>query len=298
MNDIELPVFYPESMKSLNNWVLWKLETGNNGRITKVPYSPKYNGHASSSNPKTWGTYEEAYREYMTGKYNGLGFVFSLDTGIVFIDVDHCIDDKGYFNSIATDVISTMGKDTYIELSQSGTGLHIFSFATIPDAIKRAEIEMYSSGRFVAMTGKALSPLELSDKHIEVSKIYEKYKKVKKAPQRPIVPTENKLSLSDNEIINRASRSKNTGELFRKLMSGDFSEYGSQSEADFKLCSILSFWSDRDYETIERIFTSSGLCRDKWLERADYRKRTIKTAINSTIYSISEYIALKENHNV
>lgn len=287
-----IPVFFPQSMKLLPNWVLWKLEPDKSGRPTKQPYSALYDGHASSTNPNTWTTFDTAYKKLESGLYSGLGFVFSLETKLVFVDIDHCISDDGKLNAQAVDIIQTIGKDTYIELSQSGTGLHIFAVGEIPKASKHNSVEMYADKRFVAMTGKALSPCEPSDKHTELLKIYQKYKTPERE-KRPRIETENKLSLSDNEIINRASKSSN-GLLFRKLMSGDISDFNSHSDADFKLCLILAFWSDRDFDTINRIFISSGLYRDKW-DRSDYRERTISRACDFVDESISEFIERKKN---
>jgi len=287
-----IPVFFPQQMKTLNNWVLWKLQPDANGRNTKVPYSALYDGKAQTNNPETWTNFDKAQEKLNSGNYSGLGFVFSLSTHLVFIDIDHCIDENGVMNSQAVDIIQTIGKDTYIELSQSGSGLHIIALGEIPKATKHNGVEMYSDKRFVAMTGRALSPCEPSDKHSEILEVYRKYKTPEKI-QRQRIQTETTLSLSDNDIIKRASENKTSGETFRKLMSGDISDFESHSNADFKLCQILAFWSDRDIDTIERIFSSSGLTRDKW-ERPDYRERTITQACNSIDESISEFIARKK----
>lgn len=285
-----IPVFFPQAMKSLPNWILWKLETDANGRKTKVPYSSLYDGKASVTNPGSWTTFEKVYKKLHSGGYDGLGFVFTLDIGIVFIDIDHCIDDNGNMNSTAIDIINTIGKDTYFELSQSGTGIHGFAYGSIPKAIKRDNVEMYSEKRFVAMTGRAISACDPSIKASELLAVYNKYKKPE-IEKRPRIKPDIKLSLTDNEIIDKASHSRD-GELFRKLMSGDYSDYSSQSDGDFKLCQILAFWSDRDFDTISRIFYSSGLYRKKW-DRKDYRERTINRAIDYTNESYSEFVARK-----
>src|SRR5439155_15578492 len=51
-----------------------------------------------------------------------------------------------------------------------------------------------------------------------------------------------------------------------KLWSGDTSEYGSQSEAELALCSMLTFWTGPDPERIDRLFRRSALYREKWDE--------------------------------
>ena len=71
--------------------------------------------------------------------------------------------------------------------------------------------------------------------------------------------------LSDNEVITKASASKN-GDKFRRLWHGDISGYKSQSEADAALLAILAFWCSGDREQMDRLFRQSCLMRDKWDE--------------------------------
>ena len=290
-------VFYPKTLRDLPNWVLWKLEPGNDGRLTKVPYNPHYHYRASKTTPKDWSTFDTAEKELSKGEYNGLGFVFTPESGLLFLDLDHCIDDKGMITPFASTVLTILGKGTYIELSQSMHGLHAFGFGEIPAQIRLNEngsdrrIELYNN-QFCAMTGRAICPYEPIDKSSEFMDIYNRYKKTesKRTSHAPI-PPEIKLNLSDTKIIDKASKGPD-GELFRKLMSGDDSDYPSKSEADFKLCAILSFWADRDFDTIERIFYSSGLVRKKW-NRLSYRKNTIQRAIDDNTECYSEFVARK-----
>jgi len=84
--------------------------------------------------------------------------------------------------------------------------------------------------------------------------------------------------LSDEEIIEKA-RTANNGEKFRRLWSGDTSGYSSASEADAALCSHLAFWTGPDPQRIDNLFRQSGLCREKWTKREDYRRKTIERAL-------------------
>ena len=71
------------------------------------------------------------------------------------------------------------------------------------------------------------------------------------------------------------------GEKFRKLYcDGDFSDYGSQSEADCALCAMIAFRTGADPEMIDTVFRSSALYREKW-EREDYRTATIENGIEA-----------------
>ena len=287
----EIPIFYPDNMTSLPNWVLWKLQPDATGRMTKVPYGV-YHGKASSTNSRTWSSFAQVTDVYRSsGLYAGVGFVFTLDAGIVFIDIDHCVDENGLLNETAVDILETLHRDTYVELSQSGTGLHIFARGAIPKAFKHNSVEMYSEKRFVAMTGRAIIRKDVKALPEELLTVYEKYRTPERPKRNVSHPANVVLSLSDNDIITRASQSSKD---FSRLYSGDYSGYDSHSNADLRLCLILAFWCDRDRATIDRLFRSSGLCREKWTEREDYRERTITKACDGLEESISEYMSRKD----
>ena len=76
-------------------------------------------------------------------------------------------------------------------------------------------------------------------------------------------------------------RKQKNGEKFCKLFDkGDFSDYGSQSEADAALCALLAFRAGPDPEMIDAVFRQSALYRDKW-DREDYRDATIALGIEA-----------------
>jgi hypothetical protein len=84
---------------------------------------------------------------------------------------------------------------------------------------------------------------------------------------------------TDEEVIELARGAKNAAK-FEALMSGDTSGYPSHSEADQALISLLAFYT-QDTEQLNRLYRQSGLCRPKWLDRPDYRDRTIKRALSN-----------------
>ena len=98
---------------------------------------------------------------------------------------------------------------------------------------------------------------------------------------QPVTPTN--TALSDAEIIRRASNATN-GTKFKALWAGNIDGYGSQSEADAALCSILWFWTG-DRETVRRLFGQSGLGqRHKW-QRLDYQESTLELACHGETFS-------------
>jgi NrS-1 polymerase HBD domain/AAA domain len=86
-------------------------------------------------------------------------------------------------------------------------------------------------------------------------------------------------ALTDEEVIKLVSEAKN-GAQFEPLWLGDIRDYPSASEADQALISRLAFYT-QDEEQLDRLYRQSGLCRQKWLDRPDYRRRTITRALSN-----------------
>ncbi len=80
----------PDSLRELDRWAVWRREDGQ-----KVPYRVTGRGRASSTDPRDWGTAEDALRTLKTGRYAGLAFAFFLGDGLVGIDLDNCLDAAG-----------------------------------------------------------------------------------------------------------------------------------------------------------------------------------------------------------
>jgi len=131
----------------------------------KVPIT--VNGQAASStNPATWSDYQTATAATVG---DGLGFVLNGD-GIVCIDLDHCYDGKP--NAEAQALIDSL-PDTYTEVSPSGTGLHLWAYATLEKGRRLnrngLSVEVYPSGRYITVTGQAINRAPLA--HINLDDI-------------------------------------------------------------------------------------------------------------------------------
>lgn len=106
---------------------------------------------ASSTNPATWTDYATA-SESSTGA--GLGFV--LGDGVGCWDLDGCLR-GGRLEPWAADVLASVPSPLLVEVSMSGTGLHIFVEADEAPGVKIRDgrnIEFYSTGRYIAVTGR------------------------------------------------------------------------------------------------------------------------------------------------
>ncbi|MFZ3496095.1 hypothetical protein ACODT5_23235 [Streptomyces sp. 5.8] len=110
----------------------------------------------SSTNSRTWSTYKGA----ATSEAGvGLGFVLSDEDDIVCIDLDHCLNPlTGRLAPWAAAIVRDAGA-TYVEVSPSGDGLHIWGRADVRQGrrIRRPDgtaVEIYGTGRYIAMTGR------------------------------------------------------------------------------------------------------------------------------------------------
>jgi hypothetical protein len=91
--------------------------------------------------------------------------------------------------------------------------------------------------------------------------------------------SEHHSELTDEEVIALARGAKNA-EKFEALWSGDTSGYASHSEADQALISLLAFYT-QDENQLDCLYRQSALCREKWINRPDYRRRTIQRALSN-----------------
>ena len=80
--------------------------------------------------------------------------------------------------------------------------------------------------------------------------------------------------MTDRELIDKASTATN-GATFAALFQGNWQgKYKSQNEADAALLGLLRFWTSGDKTRSFSLFAQSGLSRDKWSNRMDYREAT------------------------
>ena len=185
-------------------------------------------------------------------------------------------DDGG----IVAEFISAL--QSYAEVSQSGTGIHIICKGSLPEGgRRRGKVEMYDSGRFFVMTGQPISEYaEVTECSERIRPLHEKYIGGGKEPTANIRQTA-ALPQTADEILRAAANSKN-GAKFKALYSGDISGYSSQSEADMALCNMLAFWTGCDAQKMDAMFRASGLMREKWDRKqsgSTYGVLTVQKAI-------------------
>lgn len=285
----------PQELKANAAFCLWRYEK-RGGKPTKVPYNPRTRAPAKVNDPSTFADFNTAMTAYAMGGWNGIGY--RVSEGIGAIDIDHCIREDGSLNDVAASVLG-MFSHSYFEKSPSGTGLRGF-FRLSPDFAydstayyknnRRHGLEMYLPGatqRFVTVTGDVYREGLVERNDLALSAVLDTFmKRSSVAGNKTIEPCS---YLEDEEVIARASSSK-SGEKFKALFNGRWEElYGSQSDADMALVSMLAFWCGNVEEQIDRIFRESELMRDKWDRMtgdATYGQITIRNAVltNDSIY--------------
>jgi primase-polymerase (primpol)-like protein len=131
----------PMTLRTTARWIRWSAD--------KVPLTIKGNA-ASSTNPTTWSDYESAAASTVGV---GFGFVLSNDDRIVCVDLDHCLDGRGRPLAWAVSLLETLPA-TYVEVSPSGRGLHVWGFGDVDRARCIKGIEVYGSRRYITVTNR------------------------------------------------------------------------------------------------------------------------------------------------
>lgn len=296
----------PAELKKLRRWVLWRLEAGANGKPTKVPY--QVNGQkASSTDPSTWSSYQEAVAGQIINDNGGVGFVVNGD-GYTGIDLDGCRNkDTGDLTDWAEQIIDILG-DSYTEITPSETGVRVWVRGTLPEKDKvfnlnpscgygdKVKIEVFETERYFTITGETIFDGYVVIEEADMAKAYQLFHEIKaKYPPSPKTQKEVSVDASTNE----GTRIEWSG-LFRCSKFDIFTDgqiesrepfvisnrigkltYASQSEADLAFCTMLALHHDDDVQKIDTGMRESQLYRVKWGERQDYRENTIKKAIET-----------------
>jgi hypothetical protein len=286
-----------QNIRDLRQWLCWRIEE-RDGKPTKVPYSPLTDQKASSTDPETWAGYEEAVSARREHGYDGIGFAFTAEVVLCGVDLDACLEpETGEIESWAQEIVEEL--DSYTEISPSGTGIHVLVRAELPEGRNRkGRFEAYDRGRYFTVTGRHLSgtPRSIESRQEQLERVVRRvFGELDSTNGHKRLQPEFVSELSDEEIIEKASAADN-GEKFSRLWIGDTSRYRSASEADAALCSLLAFWAGPDAQRIDNLFRQSGLCREKWIRREDYRRKTIERVLRdrTEFYQVPKVMRLAD----
>ena len=236
-------------------WLVWRYEW-NGRKWTKVPYRAEAPSRkASSTDPKTWSSVDEAYSAYENNEaLDGIGFVLGDD--LVGADLDDCLDGEE-LHAAAQEVVDRLV--SYTEWSPSGTGLHTVMLGEYTGPHKVAptpwggEFEIYGDGRYFTFTGDVFDGTP---------------RKVTRSKGVEAIVRELKGFAGDEKIIDRLRQSTDTfGRLFDE---GDYGMFESHSEAD----TACAACSPNTRATRRRSSDCSGVVRSWTMTSASVARTT------------------------
>jgi hypothetical protein len=203
----------PNELKERQQWVFWR-EIERDGKATKIPVDT-FRRNASSTDPDTWSDFETVAIHYNPETDAGVGYVFSSEDELLGVDLDGCRDpETGQLSSWAEEIIEEF--HTYTEVSPSGTGVKMFcrSDRQLPKGKKKdldvpavtdkktPGIEVYSQGRYFAVTGNKINGYEkVTDCTRQVDCLLEEH-----WPYTPTKAAETHDWHSDDAVVERARR--------------------------------------------------------------------------------------------
>ena len=272
----------PKELQRKPQWVCWGKD--------KVPMNPNARTVGSPTNPKTWGSFDEAVEA--APFFNGIGFCFTKDDPFVGIDFDKCIKD-GVLDDWADDLLNEL--DTYTEYSPSNKGLHAYIKAPVEIGRKSKKIEVYSHSRYFTVTGNVYRDVGIKELTYDKFKKFitpffkdwgksKAAKKIGKFDPNASPPAEMLAAFLAND-----NKFKQAWDRSRVISDGSDSAY------DGSICyrALYAGWNDQQVTAL--------LCasRRKWgdakdkLKRPDYFERTIAFYKNCLKEEKSEKEALE-----
>lgn len=222
----------PDELRSRRQWVTWKRENG-----TKVPYNAQRpTKKASTIDPATWSTYEQACAAAARCHHAGVGYVFSSDDPYAGVDLDDCVV-EGQLSPEASAIVAQL--DTYTEISPSGTGVKMWVIGDIPSGATSKEIEIYSQARFFTFTGQQLpgTPSTIRDAQTELMALYDRVKP-KQAP-RPESAGAVPRAASDADYIRRWCLAALDGEHQMMLDADDGERHNRRIRSAYALGGLV-----------------------------------------------------------
>lgn len=299
----------PNAFSPFLQWpqfILYKLVPSKKkpGKLDKLPVAPFDRTHdedgINSQNRYWWVDINTAINQSNAlGAEYGVAFAITKDDPFFLLDIDHCANPDGTWSALAQELLGRLS-GACVEVSQSGTGLHILGCTHPLDhgcKNENLKIELYTHGRFVALTGNQVGGNLLTDCTESLATVAAQYFKPSEAVDLENWTTEPREDWlghhDDDDLIEHALRSNSVASAFggratfrdlwecnaeslAKAYPDDGRDYNA-SRADAGLAQHLAFWTGCDCERIERLMNQSALKREKWEEEnhATYLRRTI-----------------------
>ena len=289
----------PQALQPLaayRQWITWQSVPQPDGqKPKKIPcdWRTGYVG-ADAHDPSIWTDYDTA------ALHGPVGFVFTAADPFWFLDIDNCAVD-GQWSPLALD-LCTQFAGAAIEVSVSGTGLHIIGVGNAPKHKKRNEalgLEFYTEARFMAL-GTGATGNAMTDHTSALQKLVADHFTLGASNDTPQEWTTGPCAdyngpASDDELLRRAIQSKSTAAAFgarasfadlwtanEPILKGAYPDPNrpfDANRADAALAQHLAFWTGKDCDRIVRLMWQSKLARAKWTEHPNYMTLTVGQAV-------------------
>lgn len=308
------------AMRAYPQFVLWKAVPSKSrvGKVDKFPCD--VTGQVNDAhNPTIWLDADTAVMTAsLLGDEYGVGFVFTANDPFYCVDIDSAYDGQQW-SPLATQLCTNLA-GAAVEISHSGTGLHIIGSYAGDEPEHKCKnvplhIELYTSERFIALTGNGVSGDAANVSTGLTSVISQHF--AGSDPERTVTDwttthREDSNPIQDDaKLLAKAMESKPnevatlfgaepTKVAFKDLWNcnadalsrayphdqreGDY----DASSTDAALAQHLAFWTGGNCERIEKLMRLSALKRDKWDYHKSYMQRTITNAVGrqSSWYSV------------
>jgi hypothetical protein len=157
----------PDELKEAEAWLCCD---ENKVPLIAMPSGAVY--AASSTEPATWRTYDEAYTAWRGNEWSfaGIGRVIRAEEDLVGVDLDKCVSREGELTPWAEAILERL--DSYGEISPSKTGVKVWVRAsTITRAHAKPGLEIYPRGRYFTVTGLVLNSRDIATRDEELAAI-------------------------------------------------------------------------------------------------------------------------------
>ena len=263
----EVPPFntdaVPVELKQRRQWICWRFDLNEDGKITKVPVAPWVTGdlrRVSATDPNNITDFETAV-SFARKHAIGIGFCFFRGSKISGVDFDK--------PELYPELVEEAKSRSYMERSVSGRGFHTLGYGVLSDAIKRDGLEAYSQDRFFVVTGAHVegSPDKLLDIQPLLDRLQHEYGKNKtatvEAKPQPATGWEghvNRLGYTLQEV-------RDKDKVLDEYLRGGVAGKPSESEADMGTLERLLFWG---FEPDEAVAILQHYRWREKLQRRDY----------------------------
>lgn len=272
----------------------------------KVPTDPRTGYAIDPHDPAQWMTFEQANATGLR-----VGLVLTDTDPYFLLDLDNCRDPaSGQWHPEALR-IAGMFPGACMEISVNGTGLHIMGvcdplalgprkhkFGT--SAIPGNWCEFYSTKRFVALGQGMQGDINLDWTSTIAALVPVSTDPADAVPFLDVTDPAWNGPLDDDELIKIMCASKGgigaafgdsatvadlweaRPDILGKVYPSTTGDAFDHSSADQAMFNHLAFYTGKNTARMDRLFRRSGLMREKYDKRPDYRSETMSKAVRST----------------